>query len=80
MRPKERLQMIRDQVDLKLARQKDLDHHWEDQFDVRLLFAFNPHILIIPTESLSIPSGPLCIEALQIYPSVKCTTLAAIWL
>lgn len=33
IRPKERLQIIRDQIDATLARQKDLDHHWEDQVD-----------------------------------------------
>ena len=34
LRPKERVAMIRDQVETTLARQKDLDHHWEDQVDV----------------------------------------------
>jgi len=58
IRPKERLQIIRDQVDASLARQKDLDHHWEDQVDVRLPFAFNPHILKTlqnPYQSLPVP-------------------------
>lgn len=63
-RPKERLQTIRDQVEATLARQKDLDHHWEDQVDVRLLFnpymfAFNPYVLITtpqsPYQSLPVP-------------------------
>ena len=34
LRPKERVAMIRDLVETTLARQKDLDHHWEDQVDV----------------------------------------------
>ena len=34
LRPKERVTMIRDLVETTLARQKDLDHHWEDQVDV----------------------------------------------
>ncbi|KAF8804069.1 hypothetical protein BYT27DRAFT_7108485 [Phlegmacium glaucopus] len=33
LRPKERLTMIREQVELSLTKQKDLDHHWEDQID-----------------------------------------------
>ncbi|PPQ93891.1 hypothetical protein CVT25_007804 [Psilocybe cyanescens] len=33
IRPRERQQMIRDQIETSLARQKDLDHHWEDQVD-----------------------------------------------
>ncbi|KAH9475176.1 Enhancer of polycomb-like protein 1 [Psilocybe cubensis] len=33
IRPKERQQMIRDQIESQLARIKDLDHHWEDQVD-----------------------------------------------
>jgi len=59
MRPKERLQIIRDQVDASLARQKDLDHHWEDQVDVRLVSAFNLYMLITspqnPYQSLPVP-------------------------
>jgi enhancer of polycomb-like protein len=34
LRPKERVIMIRDLVETTLTRQKDLDHHWEDQVDV----------------------------------------------
>ena len=34
LRPKERVSMIRELVETTLARQKDLDHHWEDQVDV----------------------------------------------
>lgn len=33
LRPKERLTQIREQVDQTLTRQKELDHHWEDQID-----------------------------------------------
>ncbi|KAF8966069.1 enhancer of polycomb-like-domain-containing protein [Flammula alnicola] len=33
IRPKERAQMIREQVEATVSRQKDLDHHWEDQVD-----------------------------------------------
>jgi enhancer of polycomb-like protein len=38
LRPKERITQIREQVDQTLARQKDLDHHWEDQIDVSVFF------------------------------------------
>jgi len=38
LRPKERLTMIREQVELSLTRQKDLDHHWEDQIEVSVFF------------------------------------------
>ncbi|CAA7267434.1 unnamed protein product [Cyclocybe aegerita] len=31
--PKERLAMIREQIKSQLARQKDIDHHWDDQID-----------------------------------------------
>lgn len=34
LRPKERIAMIRDLVETTLAKQKDFDHHWEDQLDV----------------------------------------------
>lgn len=34
LRPKERAAMIRELVESTLSRQKDLDHHWEDQVDV----------------------------------------------
>ena len=30
---------IREQVEQTLARQKDLDHHWEDQIDVSVFFS-----------------------------------------
>ncbi|KAJ3557054.1 hypothetical protein NP233_g11834 [Leucocoprinus birnbaumii] len=33
LRPKERINAIREQVEAKLAKQKELDHHWEDQID-----------------------------------------------
>ncbi|KAF8621954.1 hypothetical protein AX15_007385 [Amanita polypyramis BW_CC] len=33
MRPRDRAALIRDQVESQLARQKELDHHWEDQVD-----------------------------------------------
>ncbi|KAF9445195.1 hypothetical protein P691DRAFT_676156 [Macrolepiota fuliginosa MF-IS2] len=33
LRPKERINAIREQVESTLARQKDQDHHWEDQID-----------------------------------------------
>ncbi|KAJ3490259.1 hypothetical protein NLJ89_g11451 [Agrocybe chaxingu] len=35
IRPKERVAMIREQIESQLARQKDIDHHWDDQIDVR---------------------------------------------
>ena len=38
LRPKERLTQIREQVEQTLTRQKDLDHHWEDQIDVSVFF------------------------------------------
>ena len=65
--------MIRDLVETTLARQKDLDHHWEDQVDVShflacLIFA-NTHSL---PEPLSGVPYPLRIPALQIYPSFGC--------
>lgn len=34
MRPKERINAIREQIETALARQKDQDHHWEGQIDV----------------------------------------------
>ncbi|KIL58931.1 hypothetical protein M378DRAFT_170023 [Amanita muscaria Koide BX008] len=33
MKPRERAALIREQIDRQLARQKDLDHHWEDSVD-----------------------------------------------
>ncbi|CAA7267867.1 unnamed protein product [Cyclocybe aegerita] len=33
IRPKEQLVMIREQIESQLARQKDIDHHWDDQID-----------------------------------------------
>ncbi len=33
MRPKDRAALIREQIESQLARQKELDHHWEDQID-----------------------------------------------
>lgn len=35
MRPKERIAMINEQIDNALAQRKEMDHHWEDQIDVR---------------------------------------------
>jgi enhancer of polycomb-like protein len=47
VRPKERLTQIREQVEQTLTRQKELDHHWEDQIDVRVfLCLFLPNILL----------------------------------
>lgn len=39
LRPKERVAMIRELVETMLTRQKDLDHHWEDQVDVSYFFS-----------------------------------------
>ncbi|KAF8151729.1 enhancer of polycomb-like-domain-containing protein [Crassisporium funariophilum] len=33
IRPKDRVKMIREQIEETLQRQKDVDHHWEDQVD-----------------------------------------------
>ncbi|KAK2462409.1 hypothetical protein APHAL10511_005715 [Amanita phalloides] len=33
MRPRDRAALIREQIESQLARQKELDHHWEDQID-----------------------------------------------
>ncbi|XP_006456605.1 hypothetical protein AGABI2DRAFT_195675 [Agaricus bisporus var. bisporus H97] len=33
LRPKERISAIREQIEATLARQKEQDHHWEDQVD-----------------------------------------------
>lgn len=38
LRPKERISAIREQIEATLARQKEQDHHWEDQVDVCFLF------------------------------------------
>lgn len=45
LRPKERLTQIREQVEQTLTRQKDLDHHWEDQIDVSVFFEYSFQIL-----------------------------------
>jgi enhancer of polycomb-like protein len=37
IRPKERAQTIRDLIEKTFSKQKEADHHWEDQIDVRLL-------------------------------------------
>jgi len=34
LRPRERINAIREQIETALSRQKDQDHHWEDQIDV----------------------------------------------
>ena len=34
MRPRDRAALICEQIESQLARQKELDHHWEDQIDV----------------------------------------------
>ena len=47
--PKDRQELIRNQVELFMARQREIDHLWDDQVDVRyssLLFIFY-HLLII---------------------------------
>ena len=33
MRPRDRAALIREQIESQLARQKELDHHWDDQID-----------------------------------------------
>ena len=61
LRPKERVAMIRDLVETTLTRQRDLDHHWEDQVDVSyflyVIQSANTHLLVIqnPYQASSIP-------------------------
>ena len=43
LRPKERVAMIHDLVESTLERQKELDHHWEDQVDVS---SFSPTLTL----------------------------------
>jgi hypothetical protein len=46
LRPKERVNTIREQIEATLARQKEQDHHWEDQIDVSLFsISSYPHVL-----------------------------------
>lgn len=43
LRPKERINAIREQIEATLARQKDQDHHWEDQIDVSVHAMWSLH-------------------------------------
>ena len=45
LRPKERVAMIRELVETTVARQKDIDHHWEDQVDVSQFFLHSESFL-----------------------------------
>jgi enhancer of polycomb-like protein len=38
IRPKQRFSRIQNQIDREIQKQKEKDHHWEDQIDVRCLF------------------------------------------
>ncbi|KXN91311.1 Enhancer of polycomb-like protein 1 [Leucoagaricus sp. SymC.cos] len=62
LRPKERINAIREQIEATLARQKDQDHHWEDQIDnvyqqLPAPYASRLFKYIQPPESPSLPSS-----------------------
>jgi hypothetical protein len=38
IRPKQRFSRIQSQIEREIQKQKEKDHHWEDQIDVRILF------------------------------------------
>lgn len=40
MRPRERWEMLRSQVEEDMAKRKELDHHWEDLVDVGVMSCF----------------------------------------
>jgi hypothetical protein len=73
--------MICELVETTLTRQKDLDHHWEDQVDVSYflkvaqLYEYSLHS---HPEPISVVPHSLRIQALQIYSSSGCSFSAVV--
>ena len=75
MRPRDRAALIREQIEsqFKLARQKELDHHWDDQIDAShcLFLACITHSPLC-LECLSNCTCFLCVAVVQVYTSFVC--------
>lgn len=67
MRPRERTALIREAIESTLNRQKELDHHWEDQVDVNSLIMTSVVLLTtVCLEPVSTPPSALLQPSLQI--------------
>jgi len=68
MRPRERTALIRETIESTLTKQKEQDHHWEDQVDVSLFFMLFISVVIHHRclESISTTIGVLLLPALQV--------------
>ena len=68
MRPRDRAALIREQIESHLARQKELDHHWDDQIDASYCHSF-----------ASITHLRVCLECVPSYIRSLCVALVQVY-
>src|ERR1700722_14937792 len=76
IRPKERFSRIQGQVEKSLLKQKERDHQWEDQIDVRCAWHHRGGLTDVGLEPVSTASNPLSTSPIQIHTKRGCSAVA----